>query len=71
MGTKKNPGKYDPMSKIKDDEPFFVLRGQDWTSFICILDWIKENPQVNDDKLREAFECALAIKNYPHSKYAD
>ena len=71
MGTKNNPGKYDPLSKIKPDEPFFVLRGQDFTSPRLIMEWIKENLHVNDDKLREAFECALKMKNYPHTKAAD
>ena len=71
MGTKLKPGKYDPLNKIRPDEPFFVLRGQDFTSPKMILEWIKENLHVNDDKLREAFECALAMKSYKHTKSAD
>lgn len=70
-GTKKNPGKYSCLSKIKPDEPFFILRAQDAMSYRSVIEWIKDNPQVPDDKLREAFECALAMKNYPHFKAAD
>jgi len=71
MGTKENPGKYSPLSKIKPDEPFFTLRAQDSSSPKIVLEWIKENLHVQDKKLREAFECVLAMKNYPDTKAAD
>ena len=29
MATKRNPGKYDCLSKVADDEPLFVLRAHD------------------------------------------
>lgn len=72
MGTKQNPGKYDPLHKIKDDEPFFVLRAQDDSSSRQVLEWIKDNfSYMNEEKLREAFECALAMRKYTGSRAPD
>jgi hypothetical protein len=72
MGTKNKPGKYDPLAKIKADEPFFVLRAQDDSSPKMVIEWIKENFfNVGEEKLKEAFECALSMKKYPDTKLAD
>lgn len=32
MSSKANPGTFDCIGKLADDEPFFVLRAQDQTS---------------------------------------
>ncbi len=29
VGSKANPSKYDPLSKLADDEPYFVIRADD------------------------------------------
>jgi hypothetical protein len=29
LGSKANPSKYDPLSKLADDEPYFVIRAED------------------------------------------
>lgn len=48
----------------------FTLVAQDVTSPAVILKWIEENLNTaSDDKLREAFEKALLMKNYPQRKY--
>lgn len=60
------------LANAKDDEPVFVLRGQDETSPKVILHWIAKNFETcPDDKLRDAFECALIMKNYPNRKKPD
>lgn len=60
------------LKKVNDDEPIFVLRAQDISSTFIVLEWIKINFQhTPDDKLREAFEHALKMKNYPSHKIPD
>jgi hypothetical protein len=62
------------LKKAKEDEPLFILRGQDMSSPRIVLMWIIENinnPMMPDDKLREAFELALKQKNYHTKKLAD
>ena len=52
------------MKKAFDDEMLFVLMGRDATAPKVVLEWIKENLFTQpEDKLREAFECALKMKN--------
>ena len=59
-------------AKAEDDEMLFVLRAQDKTAPLVILDWIKMNfENCPASKLREAFECALEMKNYHKRKSAD
>lgn len=69
MGYKKT----DPcLAKAADDEPIFVLRGKDVSSPKVVLHWIAKNfDTCPDEKLREAFEHALVMKNYPGRKTAD
>lgn len=60
------------LAKAKDDEMLFVLRAQDATSPLVVLEWMKLNfGTCPDDKLREAFECALVMKNHTSKKVAD
>jgi len=60
------------LRKAAEDEPIFVLRGQDESSPKVILHWIAKNFETcPDEKLREAFEHALIMKNYPKRKKAD
>jgi len=58
--------------KVKENEAIFVLRGQDVTSPVIIMEWIKQNlPYCSDEKLRQAFECALSMRSYAPRKRAD
>jgi hypothetical protein len=69
MGTKRNGVPcYD---KAGEDEELFTLRAQDESSPKTVLFWIGENFETcNEDKLREAFECALRMKAHPNRKAA-
>jgi hypothetical protein len=50
----------------------FTLVGQDRTSPIVICEWIKQNIETCPaDKLREAFERAIAMRHLPRRKSAD
>lgn len=69
MGYKKNDT---CLKKAADDEPIFVLRGQDKSSAKVVMHWIAKNfDTCPDEKLREAFEHALKMKNYSVKKNAD
>lgn len=58
--------------KAKDNEMLFILRAQDFTSPQIVLEWIKLNfNNCPDDKLTEAFNCALEMKKCSHRKSAD
>lgn len=70
MGTKATGiGCYD---KAAPDEELFVLRAQDNSAPFVVLEWIKRNIRTAPDtKLRDAFECALRMKNNPRAKNPD
>lgn len=60
------------IAKAAEDEMLFVLRAQDISSPLIVLEWIKENFfSCPDEKLREAFECALEMKGWKERKVAD
>ncbi len=60
------------LGKAGDDEMLFILRAQDKSSPLVVLEWIKLNFQTcPQEKLREAFECALSMKNHHGKKIAD
>lgn len=65
------------IEKAFDDEKLFILMARDFTAPETVIEWIKLNIHKQPtDKLREAFECALHMKdtntevnlrkNYPH-----
>lgn len=58
--------------KIGEKKEVFLLRGRDASSPATILKWIERNLETApDEKLREAFECALKMKNSPLRRAAD
>lgn len=60
------------IQKAADDEMLFVLRAQDVTAPKTVLHWIAKNfDNVSEDKLREAFECALTMRRFKNRKAAD
>lgn len=59
-------------AKAGDNEMLFILRAQDSTAPLTVLEWIKLNFETcSNEKLREAFECALEMKNNTIRKIAD
>lgn len=60
------------LGKAKDDEMLFILRAQDESAPKVVLHWIAKNfENASEDKLREAFECALKMKGWHTRKKAD
>lgn len=60
------------LGKAKNDEMLFILRAQDVSAPKVVLHWIAKNfENTPEDKLREAFECALEMRNYHARKKAD
>jgi hypothetical protein len=60
------------LAKAGDNEMLFILRGQDVSAPKVVLHWIAKNfENASNEKLREAFECALAMKAHPNRKNAD
>lgn len=68
----KNKRTDETLAKAFADEPIFVLRALDETSPLIIMDWIRENLfTAPEDKLRSAFEQALAMKKFEDKRRAD
>lgn len=60
------------LEKAEDDEPIFVLRGQDVSSPKHVLSWLADNIEnVSEEKARDAFGHALAMRRYHTRKAAD
>lgn len=58
--------------KAGDDETIFVLRAQDVTSPLIVLEWIKANFETcPNGKLIKAFETCLVMKDFNKRKSAD
>lgn len=70
MGTKATGIKcYD---KAAPNEELFVLRAQDESSPEIVLEWVRRNfKTAPNEKLRDAFECAIKMKAFGMAKAAD
>lgn len=52
------------LEKAYEDERLFVLMTRDVNAPVTVMEWIKISLfNQPDEKLREAFECALEMKN--------
>lgn len=74
MGTINNPDKYDiDLHKIDQDEPYFILRGQDNLAADLVELWaLRAKAQGTDhDKVRAAFECAEEMRKWKYRKDPD
>lgn len=74
MGTKQKRGKHDvDLTFLKDDEPFFILRGSDRLAPKAIDEWVRaaRAAKVPHDKVMEAMMCAEAMRAYPGRKVPD
>jgi hypothetical protein len=68
MATKlNNPS----LKKVGDHEEIFVLRAQDASAPRNVILWIADNLHASDEKLRDAFECALRMRKHSKTKPAD
>ena len=57
---------------VHPDEPVFVLRAQDVSAPLSILNWIRDNFETaSDAKLSEAFNHALLMRKWPGRRVAD
>ena len=60
------------LRKADDDEMLFILRAQDKTAPKVILHWIAKNFETaSENKLRDAFNCALQMKEHKFRKLPD
>lgn len=60
------------LAKAADDEMLFILRAQDFASPQVVLEWIKLNfNSCSEEKLMEAFKCALQMREHVNRKAAD
>jgi hypothetical protein len=59
------------LNKVGDHEEIFVLRAQDASAPRSVILWIADNLHASDEKLREAFECALRMRKHTKTKAAD
>lgn len=54
-------------TKVKDDEPVFILRGQDKTAWVSVSDWaIRNAHRLGHDhpKIRGAEACSDVMMDY-------
>jgi hypothetical protein len=61
------------LSKAQDDEPIFVLRGQDRLAPDVVRQWADRAEQAGCaiEKVREAREVADAMEQWPRRKVPD
>lgn len=67
-------GQCETYDKIGLDEEFFTLRAQDRTAPKVVIEWIAANiynENASDQKLREAFDCALKMRHFQNRKLPD
>jgi hypothetical protein len=62
------------LQKAANDEPIFVLRGQDVMAPRAVLLWMADNTHlfsVSPAKMDEAYEQAKRMAQWPNTKAAD
>lgn len=60
------------LNNLNEDEPYFVLRGQDASAVKTIFLWMAENCLMTPEhKLRQAFEKAMEMRDYENNKHPD
>lgn len=62
------------LEKLKPNEPYFVLRGQDFFAPALIRMWADLNtlnPYCSPEKIRTAREIALQMDHWPDRKWPD
>ncbi len=74
MGTKTEPGKFDCLAKLGDEEPYFVLRAQDCEAADLVELWAMRASMSGLcplDKINEAKQLADAMRRWPVHKPPD
>lgn len=68
MSTKLNPGPYDCLTKLADDEPYLVLRAKDPDAPAVVEFWVQLRSQrpghEKNPKLPEALSTAAAMRRW-------
>lgn len=68
MSTKLNPGAYDCYTKLKDDEPYFVLRAKDPDAPALVEAWAtarsKRPGNETNPKIGEARQTAHEMRQW-------
>jgi len=61
------------LGKAADDEPVFVLRGQDKLAAQLVWDWAQRAREVGcpEQKVKEAEDLAVAMGKWSPSKFPD
>lgn len=64
MSTKTNPGNFDCYAKLKDDEPYFILRAKDPHAPAIVELWaaLRESEFGPTGKFQEAKNCAKEMR---------
>ena len=59
--------------KVDDDEPIFVLRGQDVLAPMAVEAWaeLAAKLQVNPQKILEAYQCAESMRQWKIRRMPD
>lgn len=66
MGTKNNPGVFDCYENAEPDEPMFILLGRDPQAPDLVERWAIKREMMGErtDKVREALDCAKAMREF-------
>lgn len=66
MSTKRQPGEFDCLAKLTDDEPYFVLRAKDPHAPALVELWaaLRESEFGHFEKLDEARQCAEQMRGW-------
>lgn len=61
------------LKKIPDNEPVFVIRGQDFLSDETVMYWAEmaDNLRINEEKVNNAQLLARKMRNFRPKKYPD
>jgi hypothetical protein len=73
MGTRGRPSKFDCLSKLAPDEPYFVLRAQDLLAPELVEAWAVEAALNGcaEDKVADARAIAAAMRKWRKRKMPD
>ncbi len=72
MSTLRNPGPFNCLEKLKQDEPFFVLKASDPLAAKCVRKWaydrMQRSGETNLEKVANALKVANDMEHYNRNK---